>query len=179
MSVPIETTEVAPDAETVPDDAEVVVPDLSAEVEKWKALSRKNEDRATANAEKAQRFDAAEAASLTALEKAEARAIAAEGALVSASAATLRAEVASAKGVPAALLTGTTQEELEASADAMLAFKGKTPTAPSSDGAGNVGTPLNGGLIQITSHDELNSMTPGEVNKARRDGRLDSLMGIK
>lgn len=35
-----------------------------------------------------------------------------------------RAEVAAAKGVPAALLTGSTQEELEASADALIAFKG-------------------------------------------------------
>lgn len=38
-----------------------------------------------------------------------------------------RAEVAAAKGVPAALLTGSTQEELEASADALIAFKGEQP----------------------------------------------------
>lgn len=37
-----------------------------------------------------------------------------------------RAEVAGAKGVPAALLTGSTQEELEASADALIAFKGES-----------------------------------------------------
>lgn len=42
-----------------------------------------------------------------------------------------RAEVAAAKGVPVALLTGTTQAEIEASADALLQFKGATPeTAP-------------------------------------------------
>lgn len=35
-----------------------------------------------------------------------------------------RAEVAAAKGVPAELLSGGTQEELEASADALIAFKG-------------------------------------------------------
>lgn len=35
-----------------------------------------------------------------------------------------RAEVAAAKGVPASLLSGSTQEELEASADALIAFKG-------------------------------------------------------
>lgn len=39
-------------------------------------------------------------------------------------AAKTRAEVAAAKGVPAGLLTGNTQEELEASADALIAFKG-------------------------------------------------------
>lgn len=37
----------------------------------------------------------------------------------------LKADVASEKGVPAALLTGTTKEELEASADALLAFRGE------------------------------------------------------
>lgn len=59
-----------------------------------------------------------------------------------------RAEVAAAKGVPAALLSGSTQEELEASADALIAFKGepqpqrlhvpnegKTPTSHADDPA--------------------------------------------
>ena len=36
-----------------------------------------------------------------------------------------RAEVAAARGVPADLLNGSTQEELEASADALIAFKGE------------------------------------------------------
>lgn len=40
-------------------------------------------------------------------------------------AAKTRAEVAAAKGVPAALLSGSTQEELEASADALIAFRGE------------------------------------------------------
>ncbi|KQW07652.1 hypothetical protein ASC66_01235 [Leifsonia sp. Root4] len=41
-----------------------------------------------------------------------------------------RSEVAAAKGVPAALLTGSTQEELEASANALVAFRGE-PAKPS------------------------------------------------
>lgn len=41
-----------------------------------------------------------------------------------------RAEVAAAKGVPVALLSGSTQEELEAAADALIAFKGEQPTGP-------------------------------------------------
>jgi hypothetical protein len=41
-------------------------------------------------------------------------------------AAKTRAEVAAAKGVPASLLSGSTQEELEASADALIAFRGTT-----------------------------------------------------
>lgn len=38
-----------------------------------------------------------------------------------------RAEVAAAKGIPAELLTGSTQEELEASADALIQFRGEQP----------------------------------------------------
>ena len=38
----------------------------------------------------------------------------------------LRATVAATKGVPAALLTGGTQAELEASADALIAFRGES-----------------------------------------------------
>lgn len=41
-----------------------------------------------------------------------------------------RAEVAAAKGVPAALLSGSTQEELEASADALIQFKGQQARMP-------------------------------------------------
>lgn len=37
-----------------------------------------------------------------------------------------RAEVAAAKGVPVGLISGATKEELEASADALIAFKGDT-----------------------------------------------------
>ena len=40
----------------------------------------------------------------------------------------LRAEVANAKGVPVALLSGSTQEQLEASADALIAFRGEKTT---------------------------------------------------
>ena len=41
-----------------------------------------------------------------------------------------RAEVAATKGVPVALLSGTTQAEVEASADALLQFKGIEPATP-------------------------------------------------
>lgn len=36
-----------------------------------------------------------------------------------------RAEVAASKGIPAELLSGSTQEELEASAEALIAYKGE------------------------------------------------------
>jgi hypothetical protein len=47
----------------------------------------------------------------------------------------LRTDVAAAKGVPTALLTGSTQEELEASADALLAFLGEQKLAAPSSSA--------------------------------------------
>lgn len=47
-----------------------------------------------------------------------------------------RAEVAAAKNIPASLLTGSTQEELEASADALIAFRGDQPKGPIVPGQG-------------------------------------------
>jgi hypothetical protein len=53
----------------------------------------------------------------------------------------LRADVANAKGVPAVLLTGRTQEELEAAADALIAFRGEQkPAGPSSSSLNRVNT---------------------------------------
>lgn len=51
-----------------------------------------------------------------------------------------RAEVAAAKGVPVELLSGGTQEELEASADALIAFRGEQKAAPSSSAIGRANT---------------------------------------
>lgn len=42
----------------------------------------------------------------------------------------LRSTVAATKGVPAALLSGSTQAELEASADALIAFRGDKSSTP-------------------------------------------------
>lgn len=48
-----------------------------------------------------------------------------------------RAEVAAAKGVPVELLSGSTQEELEASADALIAFRGEQAKGPVIPGQGS------------------------------------------
>jgi hypothetical protein len=42
----------------------------------------------------------------------------------------VKAEVAAAKGVPADLLNGSTREELESAADALIQFKGEQPRMP-------------------------------------------------
>lgn len=105
--------------------------DLAAELAKWKDLARQNEARAKANAAAAQKLADIEESGKTEQQKltdrlaqAELRAAAAESLL-------LRAEVASAAGVPAALaarLQGTTRAELEADAAGLLEL---LPGAPS------------------------------------------------
>lgn len=57
---------------------EQLLADAQADTEKWKVLSQQNEARAKANADKAKQFDDAQAANQTELEKAQARATAAE-----------------------------------------------------------------------------------------------------
>lgn len=61
-------------------------------------------------------------------------------------AARLRAEVAATKGVPAALLSGSTQEELEKSAAELIAWRGE-PASP--DGAARFVVPVEGGQPTI------------------------------
>lgn len=87
----------------------------------------------------ADRLTQLEEANKSEAEKAVARAEAAEKRAAELEAATLKATVAADKGVPAALLTGRTQEELEASADALIAFRGEQkPAGPSSTSLGKV-----------------------------------------
>ena len=99
----------------------------------WRAMSRKWEQRAKDANAKLKELDPVaakavelEEASKSELQKAQERAEAAERALADATATAVRAEVAAAKGVPVALLSGDTREALEASADALLAFRDET-----------------------------------------------------
>lgn len=85
---------------------------------------------------KAEKFDQAEAANKTELQKAQEAAAAAEKRAAAAEAGVLRANVAAAKGVPAELLSGSTEDELNAAADKLLEFKGATPKAPPAEGSG-------------------------------------------
>lgn len=92
-------------------------------VEFWKAQARENEKRAKANADAAKRLNEIEDANKTELQKVAERAEAAERRAAEFESKALRTEVAAAKGVPLAGLTGSTKEELEASADALLAWR--------------------------------------------------------
>lgn len=80
---------------------------------------------------KAARLDAIEEQNKTELQKAQERVAAAEKAANEATTLAAKATVAATKGVPMDLLSGSNKAELEASADALLAFKGTgTTTAP-------------------------------------------------
>ena len=90
---------------------------------------------------KAQKFAEWEEANKTEVQKTADRLAAAEKRATELEAKALRSEVAAAKGVPSALLTGSTQEELEAAADALIAFRGEPKVAgPSSSSLNRVNT---------------------------------------
>ena len=155
--------------------------DYQAEAEKWKSLSRKNEDRARENAEKAKRLDELEEKSKSEIQKAIEAREAAEKRASALEVKVLRASIASAKGVDADLLTGSTEEEITAAADRLLAWRGQaTPARPpastSSSDAGEKGD-LVGQARQLT-RDDLKGMTPKQINDARREGKLNQIMGI-
>ena len=79
---------------------------------------------------KAEQYDALQEQNKTELQRVAERAEAAERRAVEAESRALKADVAIAKGVPLALLVGATKEELEASADALLAFRGNSTPPP-------------------------------------------------
>ena len=157
--------------------------DYQAEAEKWKSLSRKNEDRARENAEKAKRLDEIEEQSKSEIQKAIEAREAAEKRASAAEVKSLRASIAVAKGIDPDLLTGSTEEEITAAAEKLLAWRGAAaPAVPaakpstSSDDAGPRGDAISGPK-QLTK-DELKGMTPKEINEARKRGELNTIMGV-
>lgn len=159
-------------------------PDWKAEADKWKALARKHEDASKANADKAKLYDESQEASKTELQKLQDQLAAAQQEAAKASAQALRAQIAQAKGVPAELLSGDTEETLNAAADALLAFRGeapKPPVAPPAAGQGKVGEPVGAGANQLTKED-VGKMTAAKdfagIEKARQEGRLNHVLGI-
>ncbi len=151
--------------------------DWEAEARKWKELSRKNEARMKENAEKAKLYDEAQEQGKTELQKAQEAAAKAEARAAALETKVLRAQVAAAKGVDADLLSGTSQEELEASADRLLAWRGaQTPKgAPSSD-AGVRGDEIR--AVKQLTREDLKTMSAEQINQARRAGQLNDVMGL-
>jgi hypothetical protein len=79
---------------------------------------------------RAAQFDALEEQNKTELQREKERADNAERLAQEANVKALRADVALDKGIPANLLSGSTKEELEASAEALLAFRGAQTKQP-------------------------------------------------
>ena len=157
-------------------------PQGNAEID-WKAQARKWESRAKEaltfkeEAEKWREYEASQKSEHEKLaeELARAKAEASE-----ASAKLTRYEVASQKGIPAEaldLLAGATRDELEAAAEKLLALiaNQSKPKTPQPDA--NQGKPVPTGVGQITSKEELATMSPAEIMKAKAEGRLDELLG--
>lgn len=153
--------------------------DYEAEARKWKELSRKNEARAKENAEKASKFDELEEQSKSELQKAIEAREAAEKRASALEVKALRASLGAKHGVDPALITGESEDEITASIEALLEWRGstaseKTPAATSSGDAGPRGGGIDG--VEQLSRDDLKNMTSAEIVQARKDGKLRDLM---
>lgn len=151
--------------------------DWEAEARKWKELSRKNESRMKENAEKARLYDEAQEQGKSELQKAQEAAAKAEARAAAMEAEALRARVAAATGVDADLLSGSSEDELRASAERLLAWRGaQVPKGAPATDAGVRGDEIRAAR-QLT-RDDLKKMSPAEIIKARQDGQLNNIMGI-
>lgn len=154
--------------------------DWEAQARHWKAMSRKNEDRAKANAEKARKFDELEDQSKSELQKALDKASAAEQRATQAEALALRSRIGAKHGIDPDLLVGSTEQEINECAQRLLEWRGEKkeqePASTSSDKSGERGEKISGPR-QLTRED-LKTMTPKQINQARKDGQLDDLMGV-
>lgn len=149
-----------------------------SEVDKWKALARKNEARAKENADKAKRLDELEEANKSELEKLLARAEAAEAKIAERdqadAARDLADEVAKEKGVAdASLLIGYgSREAMEAAADKILALLPEKPKAATAGSGGNRGDD-----IDAPAHDIDEQIA--EATKARNFALVATLKAQK
>ena len=134
--------------------------DWKAEARKWESRAKQNLADAKANEGAAQRLAEIEEAQKTEAQKAQERLEAAEKRAAELELKATRAEVAAAKGVPVSLLTGSTQEELEASADALIAFRGEQKSAPSSSAIGRANTTQG----TTTTADAFAAFVEGQLN---------------
>lgn len=169
-AAPVAPVPTAPAAQPTPpaDPAPAKETDWVAEARKWEARAKENSDAA-------KKLAAIEEANKSELEKANDRAAKAEQKAIESD----RKAFAAEKGIPVSLVTGSTPEQWEAAAAEALAWRGevpKPPVAPSATGQGKVGEPVGATVTQLTDAD-LERMTPTQINQARREGRLKSLLG--
>ena len=170
-------TPTAQDAPAAAAEATAQQVDWEAEARKWKELSRKNESRMKENAEKARLYDEAQEQGKSELQKAQEAAAKAEARAAAMEAEAMRAKVAAATGVDADLLSGSSEEELRASAERLRAWRGaQVPKGAPATDAGVRGDEIRAAR-QLTRED-LKKMSPAEIIKARQDGQLNNIMGV-
>jgi hypothetical protein len=158
-------------------------PAAPAQETDWKAEARKWESRAKENSEATKRLAEIEEASKSEAQKLADRAAAAEAKVAQFESEKQQREwvkqVAEATGVPAAALRGSTLEDIQAHADSLKSLISQEPPAPRGPIVPSEGTTNgNGREVSQLSKDDLKSMTPEQVQAARKSGRLNRVLGI-
>lgn len=181
--------------ETKPDTgaAESETKDWAAEAEKWKALARKHEQAAKSNSTAAAELEKLRTASLSEQEKAvaEAESRGRQAAVAEVAqklaAAEIRAALTGVVPDPAAIVEdlnlGRYVQDGEVNTEAVEALKAKFAAlapAPAQNADLKQGVRGNGqnGPAQLTRAD-LAAMTPEQIVKAKAEGRLNDLLGVK
>ena len=134
-------------------------------VAKLRAEAAKHRTDARSAQAKAKKFDEAEAAQKSDLEKAQEEAAQSKAQLETVQTELLRARIASEKKLPAALaqrLRGSSQEEMEADAEALMADLGKQFVPKSAPGSAATGAGVAGGAT------DYEAMSPKELVKLVR-----------
>jgi hypothetical protein len=145
----------------------------------WKAEARKWETRAKADHDLAAKWREYEETQKSDHEKLAEELARAKEEASQASTELLRLRIAAEKGISGEaldLLTGTTQEELEAKADKLLSLIADQSKPKALKPDENQGKPAPTVLGQLTEAD-LKTMSPPEIMKAKADGRLNELLG--
>ena len=187
-----ETETITPEVEAVESDVPVEATetvDLSAELEKWKTLSRKNEQQAKANAAAAKELDELKKSQLTDQERLVESTKDETRRAVRLEFATKLVDAELRSALNGRVLEGGALLEFDKSSfidedgnvnsenvQTWVEAHSTNTDVPKPDlGQGNRGEKSR--LAQITSRDELSNMSPADILAARKDGRLDSLMG--
>lgn len=185
MTENTETTQVEETSESQP--TETV--DLASEVEKWKTLSRKNEQQAKANAQAAKELEQLKQSQLSETEKLIASAKEETAKQLKSEFAQKLVDAELKSALNGKILDGGAllefnknsfiTDEGEVDSTAIMSWvdaHSKSVSSPAPDlGQGARGT--NPSKALINSREELASMTTDEILQARKEGRLDKLMG--
>lgn len=147
----------------------------------WKEHARKWESRAKADEDAAKKWREYEASTKSEHEKLADELAREKAEAANARAELLRLKIAAEHGITGdalELLYGSTQEELESRAEKLKSLIGDQPKKPSIQPDPNQGKPAGSPQGQLT-RDDLLTMSPDEVNRARVEGRLNEVLGIK